>query len=259
MSHSFDSSVAANSRISSSNSFSASGDRLENSPSLVEIRDLVFRYQQPDRKSGFELVIDELQIAIGEKVAFVGPSGSGKTTLLSLLAGISLPDSGMVRVGEKQLQQISDRGRRDFRISEIGFVFQQFELIDYLSSLENILLPYRINGSLRLTAPVRDQAIELAKSMGLADKLHRHPNRLSQGEQQRVAICRALINQPRLILADEPTGNLDPANKQLILRILLERLQLNGQTLVVVTHDTGILQSFDRVIDFSDFHGGGPA
>jgi putative ABC transport system ATP-binding protein len=248
--------------VSSHDDVPARGQALTATPSevstekLIEIRELVFRYQQAHRNSEFALVIEELQIGVGEKVAFVGPSGSGKTTLLNLLAGISVPDTGIVRVGEKQLQQMSDRGRRDFRISEIGFVFQQFELIEYLSSLDNILLPYRINGLLHLDARVREHAIALATSMGLADKLHRPPNRLSQGEQQRVAICRALINQPRLILADEPTGNLDPVNKRLILQILMEQVQQNGQTLVVVTHDTGILESFDRVIDFSNFHRG---
>jgi putative ABC transport system ATP-binding protein len=121
-----------------------------------------------------------------------------------------------------------------------------------LTAKENILLPFLINRSLTLTDSIGREAVARAESMGLHDKLHRRPQQLSQGEQQRVAICRALINRPEIILADEPTGNLDPINKKLILQILFQQATLNQQTLIVVTHDHGILSGFDRLIDFTD-------
>lgn len=214
---------------------------------MISIHQLQFRYP----KSDFQLSIDELMIARGEKIAVIGPSGSGKTTLLNLLSGISVPDSGELKIGDVELTKLSDSQRRNFRISRIGLVFQQFELIEYLTARDNILLPFAINGSLRFTNAIREEAEHRARAMGLADKLQRRPQKLSQGEQQRVAICRALINRPEIILADEPTGNLDPANKRLILDILFEQATQNGQTLIVVTHDHGILTGFDRTVDFT--------
>ena len=132
-------------------------------------------------------------------------------------------------------------------------VFQQFELVDYLDVRDNILLPFAINSSLVLNSLVRDKAVELAESMGLKQKLTRRSGQLSQGEQQRVAICRALITNPRVILADEPTGNLDSKNKGLIIDLIFEQARIHEQTLVVVTHDLGILDGFDRIIDFEQF------
>lgn len=216
---------------------------------MIEIEQLRFRYPT----SGFELVIDALKIDSGEKVAIVGPSGSGKTTLLNLMAGITAPDSGRINIFPDEVSRLSDSRRRDFRISNIGMVFQQFELVEYLNSLDNILIPFFINSTLELNREVRDRAEKLAASVGLQDKLQRPPGKLSQGEQQRVAICRALITEPKLILADEPTGNLDPANKTLILDILFDHVARNGQTLVVVTHDMSLLEGFDRTIDFAKF------
>jgi putative ABC transport system ATP-binding protein len=216
---------------------------------MIRIEDLLFRY----RDGGFTLAIERLEIEPRSKVAFVGPSGSGKTTLLHLLAGILAPERGRIRVGETELTRLTDSARRDFRISSIGFVFQDFELIDYLNVRENILLPYLINNSLKLTREVRQSAEELAESVGLQDKLPRTIGHLSQGERQRVAICRALLPDPQVLLADEPTGNLDPANKRRILDLLCEQAAATGATLVVVTHDHGLLADLDRVIDFDQF------
>ena len=173
---------------------------------MIEISDLSFRYAE----GAFSVTIPELRIARAEKVAFIGPSGVGKTTLISLIAGILKPQDGSVRVDGVDLARRSDRQRRDFRISRIGFVFQEFELLEYLTVRDNILLPYYVNATLPLTPAVRKSADELAVSMGIGDKLRRYPRTLSQGERQRVAICRALIASPDLIIADEPTGNLDP-------------------------------------------------
>jgi len=216
---------------------------------MITINALRFRYAA----SEFELVIENLSIERGEKVALIGPSGSGKTTLLNLIAGIGVPQSGEVVVDGKCLSKMSDGQRRNFRISQVGFVFQQFELLEYLTATDNILLPFYINSSLTITDQRRQTAIQRAEQMGLAGKLNRHPERLSQGEQQRVAICRALVNEPSIILADEPTGNLDPFNKHKILELLFQLVSQGGQTLIVVTHDLGILEGFDRVIDFNQF------
>ena len=133
-------------------------------------------------------------------------------------------------------------------------MFQEFELLEYLSVFDNILMPYRINGSLLLDSIVRERAQSLAEVVGIGDKLNRYVDQLSQGERQRVAICRALLVQPQLILADEPTGNLDPTNKDRVLDILFDYAETNGATLVTVTHDHDLLPRFGRVIDFKQFY-----
>jgi putative ABC transport system ATP-binding protein len=148
------------------------------------------------------------------------------------------------------LSDLDDAARRAFRVQHVGLVFQEFELLDYLDVLDNILLPYRVHPSMRLDGAVRDRAIALARDVGLGDKLRRHPQRLSHGEKQRAAVCRALVTQPDLLLADEPTGNLDPVNKERVLEILVDHARATGATLVTVTHDHGMLKRFGRVIDF---------
>ena len=220
---------------------------------MISISDLKFHYPNSD----FRFTIPEFAAASGEKLAVVGPSGSGKTTLLNLLAGILTPDQGNVQVGEVAVSDLNDAGRRDFRIRNIGFVFQDFELLDYLSILDNILHPYRITDALKLTGEVRQRADLLAEQMGIAGHLKKHPSELSQGEKQRAAICRALLPNPSLILADEATGNLDPANKTRILDLLFKSVEDHDATLVAVTHDHELLPRFDRVIDFQTFQTGG--
>jgi putative ABC transport system ATP-binding protein len=217
-------------------------------PAMIEVTDLRLR-----RGESFALAIDHLAITAGERVAVVGPSGAGKTTLLNMLSGILTPDEGYVRIDTAEVTTLSDRQRRMFRARNIGFVFQDFELVDYLSARENILYPYRLTDALQLTSKVRTRADALAASVGLEGKLRRKPANLSQGEKQRVAICRALLPQPKLILADEATGNLDPLNKELILDILFEQAEAAGATLLAVTHDHALLPRFDRVINFDDF------
>lgn len=220
---------------------------------MIRLHDLLFQYPNGE----FRLAVSAFEVEAGEKVAVVGPSGSGKTTLLNLLAGILIPTQGKVLVGSSTVSDLSDAARRDFRIRDIGFVFQDFELLDYLSVLDNILHPYRITGALRLSNEVRQRAISLAEQMGIAAHLKKHPGKLSQGEKQRVAICRALLPDPNLILADEATGNLDPANKSRILDLLFKSVDDHEATLVAVTHDHELLPRFDRVIDFQNFQAGG--
>ena len=216
---------------------------------MIDIRGLQFAYPG----SGFRLDIPSFQMQAGEKLAVIGPSGSGKTTLLNLVSGILAPTHGEVRVANTDIAALSDAGRRAFRIRHIGFIFQDFELLDYLDVLDNILHPYRITGALRLDRTVRERARKLAEGLGVGDKLGRHPGQLSQGEKQRVAICRALLPGPRLLLADEATGNLDPRNKGRILDLLFDSVDAHGATLLAVTHDHELLPRFDRVVDFADF------
>ena len=217
---------------------------------MIEVQDLDFRYAEGD----FVLRVPELTIERGSTVAMVGPSGCGKTTLLNLVAGITSPGGGVITTNDVEVTALTDRERRDFRIRNIGLVFQEFELLEYLNVLDNILLPYRINSALELASDVRDRAQRLAQDVGIADKLDRHPDKLSQGEKQRVAVCRALLTEPVLLLADEPTGNLDPGNKGRVLDILFDYAERSGATLVTVTHDLDLVDRFSRVVDFRQFH-----
>lgn len=219
---------------------------------MIRISDLEFHYGDGD----FSLRVPGLSIEDGSSIAFVGPSGSGKTTLLHLIAGIVCPQRGRIETDGVEVTSLGDSDRRSFRIRRLGLIFQEFELLEYLTVLDNILLPYRINSSLKLDAEVLDRSRRIADRVGIADKLDRHPRRLSHGERQRVAVCRAVVPEPGLLLADEPTGNLDPANKDRVLDILFDYRERTGATLVSVTHDREILGRFDRSIDFKDFHGG---
>lgn len=197
--------------------------------------------------------IDRFEISNGEKIAIVGPSGSGKTTLLDLLAGIRSPASGEIIFNDVDVHKLTDSQKRKFRASKIGLVFQEFELVEYLTVSDNILLPYLINKQIKRPDKIHERVSELARSVGIEDKLSRKPLRLSQGEKQRVAICRALIHQPDLVLADEPTGNLDAANKQKIISLLIDQAEREKSTLIVVTHDQSLIDRFDRVVDVSEF------
>lgn len=217
---------------------------------MISIQELRFRYSEGE----FALHVPELEIQAGEKVAIIGPSGSGKTTLLNLVAGIRTPQSGEVKTRSTEIGTLDDGARRDFRIRHIGLVFQEFELLEYLNVLDNILLPYRINRSLQLSKPVRQRAGQLAEEVGIGGYLGRYVRHLSQGERQRVSVCRALLAQPPLILADEPTGNLDPTNKDRVLDILFDYCARHEATLVTVTHDHDLLPRFERVIDFKQFY-----
>ena len=216
---------------------------------MIQIEGLWFQYPGSD----FRLQVPGFQVQAGEKVAVIGPSGSGKTTLLNLVAGILIPGQGSIEVDGVRVDALGDSARRGFRSAHIGFVFQDFELIDYLSVQDNILHPYRISDALQLGRSVRVRARDLARQMGIGDRGRRYPAALSQGEKQRAAICRALLPRPRVILADEATGNLDPENKQHILDLLFGAVDAEGATLLAVTHDHELLPRFDRVVDFSQF------
>jgi putative ABC transport system ATP-binding protein len=216
---------------------------------MIELSDIHFHYP----KSDFNLHIGKLHFEKGSKTAIIGPSGFGKTTMLNLLAGILLPDSGNIKVEDELVNSLSEKERRNFRIQKIGFVFQDFRLIPYLNILDNILLPFRINNILKINSDTLDSVQSLTKDLGIAPKLNKHPSKLSHGERQRVAICRALINKPQVILADEPTGNLDPENKRKIMSILFNYVEQFESTIVTVTHDHNMLKGFSNTVDFANF------
>lgn len=216
---------------------------------MIRVEDLSFSYSS----GAFRLRVPQLSLTEGERLAIVGPSGSGKTTLLNLIAGILTPETGCIEVAGTNISGLPNAARRRFRASHIGFVFQDFALLDYLSVRQNILYPYRITPALKLDSAARSRAEALAEACGIGDKLDRHPEALSQGEQQRVAICRALVIQPELILSDEATGNLDPESKGRILDLLFEQAASAGTTVLAVTHDHELLPRFERVIDFAQY------
>lgn len=215
---------------------------------MLTLDDVRFAYGD----GGFALSVEALTIARGECVACVGPSGSGKTTLAHLMTGILVPDRGSVLLGGQPLSALADGARRALRVSRIGMVFQRFALLDHLTGLENILLPYHISAALTLDAGARARARELSRELGIEHVLPRRPQRLSQGERQRLAICRALVTEPGLVIADEPTGNLDPGATATTLQLLTEQVARRQATLLVVTHDHSLLARFDRVLQTTD-------
>ncbi len=186
-----------------------------------------------------------LTIARGESVAIMGPSGSGKSTLLQLIGGLDYPNHGRVLVDAKEPRKLRDPKRAAFRRSTIGFVFQQFYLQPFLSALDNVSLPLRLNGVRAKEARARSK--ELLEKVGLGGKLSSRPAELSGGEMQRVAIARALANDPKILLADEPTGNLDRDNSDTVVK-LFGQLAKEGRTVIVVTHDEKVASAFGRVI-----------
>jgi putative ABC transport system ATP-binding protein len=189
-----------------------------------------------------------LHIQAGEWVALMGPSGSGKTTLINILGGLDTLTSGQVLVDGTDLAKLSESDLVRYRAEKIGFVFQQFHLVPYLSALENVMLAQYFH-----SVTDEKQAEEALERVGLSHRLTHLPSQLSGGEQQRVAIARALINQPKLILADEPTGNLDEANEEIVIGLFRE-LHSAGHTILMVTHDPDIAQQADRRIELVHGH-----
>ena len=195
---------------------------------------------------GVDLTVEE-----GEYLAVVGPSGSGKTTLLGLIGGLDAPTEGRVVVTGVDITDMNESQLADVRSAKIGFVFQTFNLIPTLTALENVALPAQFARSRSKVKPTR-RARELLTTVGLGDRLKHRPAELSGGEQQRVALARAMVNQPALILADEPTGNLDSATGEEILRLLRRLCDESGQTVIVVTHDPRVAAYADRVAFLRD-------
>jgi len=216
---------------------------------LAELRDLTKTYEEGGRQRTV-LRAANAEIARGELAVLVGRSGSGKSTLLNLLSGIDLPTAGEVVVDGVALSALSERERTLFRRDHVGFVFQLFNLIPTLTVEENVLLPLELKGS--PTAGERSAALDLLAEVGLADRRSTFPDRLSGGEQQRVAVARALAHDPLLVLADEPTGNLDLETGLQVLELLDRLTRRAGKTMVMVTHSPEVIGLADRVFRIED-------
>lgn len=216
---------------------------------MITVRELEFGY--PDGE--FELSVSELSIGAGESVALTGQSGCGKTTLVHLIAGVLEPRRGVLEVAGLDMAGLVEADRQDLRALKLGLVFQELELLEYLDVLDNVLLPYRLTPVLELDRAARDRAAALLSEVGLGAKLRRFPGRLSQGERQRVALCRALVTRPAVVLGDEPTGNLDPDNRDRVIEALLAYGREHDAPVIVVTHDHELLPRFDRVVDVETF------
>ncbi len=191
----------------------------------------------------------DLQIEADSFVSVVGPSGSGKTTLLGLLAGLDEPSGGRVVLDGREIFEMSEDGRAEFRAQNVGFVFQTFHLLPTLTALENVLVPLELRGA---GASARKRAAHLLDRVGLAGRVDHYPAQLSGGEQQRVALARAFANEPKILFADEPTGNLDQETGAAIVEILEELNREASTTLVLVTHDLDLAERAHRVVALSD-------
>ncbi len=216
---------------------------------MVEIRNLSKSYTEGARRLSVLHAVN-LDIYEGEFFALLGASGSGKSTLLNLMSGIDQADSGNIRIGGVDVSGMSDRQLTIFRRQHIGIVFQFFNLIPTLTALENITLPAELGG--KGGAPATARARELLAQVGLADRAATFPDTLSGGEQQRVAIARALLPAPDVLLADEPTGNLDEETGAEVLRLLLRLTREAGKTMIMATHSSAIAQVADRVARIHD-------
>jgi len=214
-------------------------------PLAVQLEDLTKRYHEGDREHVVLAGADAV-VRTGERVAILGPSGSGKSTLLNLISGIDHPDGGTVRVAGVELGALSERERTLFRRQRLGFVFQFFNLLPTLTVLENLLLPVELKGT--VGKEERRRALDLLGEVGLEDRAETFPDRLSGGEQQRVAVARALVHEPSLVLADEPTGNLDEDTGGRVADLLDRLVRDAGRSLVVVTHSRSLADRMDRVL-----------
>jgi len=215
----------------------------------VELVDLCKNFQEGDVT---RLVLNRinLQFQPGEFVVLLGHSGSGKSTLLNLVSGIDQPSSGTIRISDVAITELDERSRTLFRRDRIGFIFQFFNLIPTLTVLENVTLPQELAG--KSSAEARQSAHALLTQVGLGDRLDTYPDKLSGGQQQRVAIARALAHNPQVILADEPTGNLDEETGQRVLELLLNLTRSTRKTLIMATHNPDIARHADRVLRVQD-------
>ena len=216
---------------------------------VVYLHEIKRQYMQGDVPL---VILDGAKLALwaGQSVALVAPSGSGKSTLLHIAGLLESPDDGEVYVAGAPTSQLSDMERTQIRRNDIGFVYQSHRLLPEFSALENVMLPQMIRGLKRSETIKR--STEILAYLGLADRIKHRPAELSGGEQQRVAIARAIINEPKILLADEPTGNLDSKNSEIVLRMLRQLNKDLGQTVVMITHNPEATTYFDRVVHMRD-------
>lgn len=217
----------------------------ENGRIILESENVIKQYKQYDETV---TAVDRVNLKVyeGEFVAIIGSSGSGKSTFLHLCAGLDRPDSGMIKIRGTKITSMSPDELAEFRGNYIGMVFQSHNLIPQFTAMENILVPTVMCGKKKLS--YEENFKKLVSSLDLGDRLHHLPSELSGGQQQRVAIARALINLPQIVFADEPTGNLDRANADEVLELLLRTKELLTQTLIIVTHDMKIAERADRIM-----------
>lgn len=210
---------------------------------ILNIRQLNKTYQSAGRTL---TVLDDINFSVetGSTMSIVGPSGSGKTTLLGLCAGLDRPSSGTVELHDTRLDHLSEDRRAEVRNRYVGFIFQNFQLISTLTALENVMVPLELRGEKN----IKKRAMELLDKVGLAERGHHYPAQLSGGEQQRISLARAFSNSPRILFADEPTGNLDAETSSRIVNLIFELNREAGTTLVLVTHDTELALKTGRII-----------
>ena len=215
---------------------------------MINVRHLSKTYETPCEAIQ---VLDhlDLTLATGETAAIVGPSGSGKSTLLNLLGALDRPSSGSITIGDQDISSFSEEQAAAFRNHSLGFIFQQQHLLPQLNVLENVLVPRLAGDWQESAADTEKRALQLLENVGLSDRLHHLPWQLSGGEKLRAAVARALINQPKLILADEPTGSLDPASADTVADLLLALNRDHGVTLIVVTHNLAIAQRMGKTFE----------
>jgi putative ABC transport system ATP-binding protein len=221
--------------------------------SLLEIEGLRKSYRAPDGSVQTVLSIERFSMERGERMGMRGESGSGKTTLLHTIAGILRPDAGSIRILDTDLARLGEAERDLFRAKHVGYVFQSFHLLGGYSALENVLLGMVFGHEID-----RAEARGLLVRLGLEERLHHRPAQLSIGQQQRVALARALAGRPELVLADEPTGNLDRARADEALELLSSLCRERGAALLCVSHDPAVLSHFERVVDLADLQGRAP-
>jgi len=221
---------------------------------LLELVEVKKSYVAPDGSRNCILNISRFELEEAAQVALAGRSGSGKTTLLHVIAGISVPDSGSIKLGEVEVSALPEPERDRLRARTIGYIFQTFNLLPGYSALENILLAMSFAGHVDSR-----RAEMLLERVGLADRMKYRPHQLSTGQQQRVAVARALANRPKLVLADEPTGNLDENNGRETLTLIREACSQDGAALLCVSHDPSVLARFERTVALSEINRAGAA
>jgi putative ABC transport system ATP-binding protein len=217
---------------------------------MLKLVDIKKTYTQPDGSSVPILDVPSFEMSAGEQVALIGPSGCGKTTLLHTIAGIIKPDSGTVTLDGVELTRYTEAARDRIRADKIGYVFQTFNLLPAFSALENVVLGM----SFGKRPASKTRATELLDQVGLGHRVHNKPPAMSVGEQQRVAVARALANRPALLLADEPTANVDPANQRAIVQLIRDRCREENVALLMVTHSMEVADQFDRVDQLAELN-----
>ena len=212
-------------------------------PKILKIHELEKTYTSGSKKI---TVLNEISFEIekGDTFSIVGPSGSGKTTLLGLCAGLDHPDSGTIELCGYNLQNLNEDERAQLRNKEVGFIFQNFQLLPTLTALENVIVPLELQGSKNATKV----GMELLNKVGLADRFHHYPSQLSGGEQQRVALARAFSNSPSILFADEPTGNLDEETGEKVIQLLFQLNKEAGTTLVIISHDLDLANRTQQIL-----------